>query len=75
MTEDVDLGAFMASWDEYFRDGGKLIDQPFVSRLCDGMIRVYLVRDRVVGFAVQQPDPTIHPDRVLGHALGQDDVQ
>ena len=66
VTEDVDLGAFMARWDGYFADGGKLIDQPFVSRLRDGMVRVYLVRDQVVGFAVQYPDPAIHPDRVLG---------
>ena len=66
VTEDVSLGAFMTRWDGYFADGGKLIDQPFVSRLRDGMIRVYLVRDRVVGFALQHPDPAIHPDRVLG---------
>jgi len=66
VTEDVDLGAFMARWDGYFADGGKLIDQPFVSRLRDGMVRVYLVRDQVVGFAVQYPDPAVHPDRVLG---------
>ncbi len=71
ITEEVDLGAFMASWDGFFVDGGGLIDQPFVSRVGDGMIRVYLVRDQVVGFALQQPDPAMDPDRVLGLPSGK----
>ncbi len=71
ITEDVDLGAFMARWDGFFVDGGGLIDQPFVSRVSDGMIRVYLVRDQVVGFALQQPDPAMDPDRVLGLPSGK----
>jgi hypothetical protein len=43
-----------------------VIDQPFMTRLPDGMVRAYLVRDRVVGFALQGPDPSLDPARVFG---------
>jgi hypothetical protein len=65
-TEDVSLGEFMARWDSQFANDGTVIDQPFVARLRDGMVRAYVVRDRVAGFAHQQPDPAMDPTRVLG---------
>jgi hypothetical protein len=39
----------------YFEDanGGHMIDQPWQSRLAEGMVRAYLVEDRVAGFGHQ----------------------
>lgn len=38
----------------YFAGSGTVVDQPFQSRLAEGMIRCYLVNNRVVGFGFQQ---------------------
>jgi len=71
-TEDVSLRAFVDRCRPYFADGRTLVDQAFASRLPEGMIRAYLVQDRVVGFARQQPADSSAgvgvppPDRVLG---------
>jgi hypothetical protein len=51
--EDLSLNDFMARCDEYFSSDGCIIDQPFQSRLPDGMIRCYMSGDRVVGFGHQ----------------------
>jgi hypothetical protein len=53
LPEDVTLDAFMARCDEYFRDDGCVIDQPFQPRLPDGMIRCYMSGDKVAGFGHQ----------------------
>ena len=37
----------------YFDDGGHMIDQAWQPRLTEGMVRCYLVQDRVVGFGLQ----------------------
>ena len=37
----------------YFADGGHMIDQAWQPRLHEGMVRAYLVRDRVAGFGHQ----------------------
>jgi hypothetical protein len=72
VTEDMTLGTFMARCREYFSADGRLIDQPFASRLVEGMIRAYFVKDEVVGFARQQPAALSlelevpPPDQVLG---------
>jgi hypothetical protein len=72
VTEDIPLIDFMNRCAPYFAGEGHLIDQPFASRLAEGMIRAYLVDREVVGFARQQPasrdvDPDApEPDRVLG---------
>jgi Domain of unknown function (DUF6815) len=71
VTEAVTLGEFMDRCDRYFGGGAKVIDQPFVARITDGMVRVYLVSDGVIGYARQQPaarpgDAPLAADRVLG---------
>ena len=72
VTEDLTLGEFMDRCSPYLAGAGKLIDQPFATRLAEGMIRAYFVEREVVGFAHQQPasrsvDPAASdPDRVLG---------
>ena len=52
-VETMPLGALMDRCEVYFAGAGCLIDQPFQPRLPEGMIRCYLVRDRVVGFGRQ----------------------
>ena len=66
VTEDVALADFIDRCAGYLDGRGKLIDQRFVTRLRDGMIRAYLVIDEVVGFARQQPAASVPPDKVLG---------
>jgi hypothetical protein len=69
VTEDISLGEFMDRCDRYFAGAGKLIDQPFVARLSEGMIRAYLAQGEVVGFARQQPavdENAAAPGKVLG---------
>jgi hypothetical protein len=51
----VDLPALLARMAPYFApaSGGHMIDQAWQPRLADGMVRAYLVRDRVTGFGHQ----------------------
>jgi hypothetical protein len=37
----------------YFADGGHMVDQAWQARLAEGMVRAYLVEDRVAGFGYQ----------------------
>jgi hypothetical protein len=54
-TEDTTLGEFVDRCLPYFAWSGCLVDQPFQSRLADGLIRCYLVHNEVVGFQHQWP--------------------
>jgi hypothetical protein len=53
---NVEHETALADWIDgcapYFAEG-PMIDQPFQSRIGDGMVRLYLVRDRVAGFGHQ----------------------
>jgi hypothetical protein len=53
--EPMSLSGFVSRCEPYFEDGGLMVEQPFQERIDDGMIRVYLTHDRVVGFAHQYP--------------------
>jgi hypothetical protein len=53
VEEDLPLNHFMILCEQYFAGLGCMIDQPFQSRLRDGMIRCYMVRDEVAGFGHQ----------------------
>ena len=53
--EVMPLGSFVARCERYFANGGSMVEQPFLPRLSEGMIRVYVSLDRVVGFAHQYP--------------------
>jgi hypothetical protein len=46
----------------YFARGGLMVEQPFAVRLAEGMIRVYLCHDSVVGFAHQYPRGLLDPE-------------
>jgi len=50
--ETTTLGGFLSRCQPYFAGGG-MIDQAYQSRLPDGMVRCYVVRDRVAGFGEQ----------------------
>jgi hypothetical protein len=49
----MSLAAFLAQCKPYFSGGEGMIDQIFQRRLPDGVVRCYLVRDRVAGFGEQ----------------------
>ncbi|MBL8518299.1 MAG: Cj0069 family protein [Betaproteobacteria bacterium] len=58
---------FVARCASYFREDGRMIDQPYQRRLPEGMIRCYLVHDSVAGFGHQAvnalcPAPSDAPD-------------
>jgi hypothetical protein len=47
--------AFIERCAPYFDGDGSVVEQSFQPRLAEGMVRVYLCRDEVVGFARQYP--------------------
>jgi hypothetical protein len=51
--EVLTLDAFLTRCSGYFEAAGGMIDQAYQSRLPEGMVRCYLVRDRVAGFGEQ----------------------
>lgn len=51
--EEITLEAFFSRCEPYFAGDGRMIDQEYQERLPEGMIRCYLVRDKVVGFGHQ----------------------
>ena len=51
--EQISCDAFLTLCQPYFAGAGGMIDQAFQSRIGDGMVRCYLVRDRVAGFGEQ----------------------
>lgn len=53
--EVLSLGELMQRLQPYFEpeNGGHMIDQPWQARLVEGMVRAYLVEDRVAGFGHQ----------------------
>lgn len=53
--ESMDLRALMERLAPYFEgpNGGHMIDQPWQPRIVEGMVRAYLVEDRVAGFGHQ----------------------
>ncbi len=53
VEEIMALDDFLSACQPYFAQFGAMIDQPFQSRLHEGMIRCYVVGDRVVGFGEQ----------------------
>ena len=49
----MSLAEFIAQCEPYFSRGDGMIDQIYQRRLPEGMVRCYLVRDRVAGFGEQ----------------------
>jgi hypothetical protein len=61
--EEMSLAEFVTRCEPYFAGSGRMIDQPYQERLRDGMIRCYLVHDRVEGFGHQAIN-ALHPPPV-----------
>jgi hypothetical protein len=59
--ETMSLDAFLERCREY----GAVVEQPYQRRLPEGMIRVYLTHDRVVGFTQQYPRGLVPPGTEL----------
>ena len=53
IEEDITLGEFYRRCEPYFAANGRMIEQVYQERLPEGMIRCYLVHDKVVGFGHQ----------------------
>jgi hypothetical protein len=53
VEEEMGLDEFLTRCEPYFAGDGRMIDQPYQQRLPDGMVRCYLVRDRIAGFGEQ----------------------
>lgn len=53
VEEEVTWGEFLGHCRDYFVGDGRIIDQAYQERLPEGMIRCYLVHDRVAGFGHQ----------------------
>ena len=67
LPEDIPLATFMTRCEPYFAGEGCIIDQPFLPRLPDGMIRCYMGAEKVIGFGHQLikaliPPPPEGPD-------------
>jgi hypothetical protein len=56
----MSLATFIAQCEPYFARGDGMIDQIYQRRLPEGMVRCYLVRDRVAGFGEQLVN-ALHP--------------
>lgn len=72
--EELPLGRLMDRCEAAFTGyggAGTLIDQAFASRLGHGIIRSYLVRDQVAGFARQYPKG-LSPDERAAYGIGPD---
>lgn len=59
--ERLTLDELVARCEPYFAGGGSMVGQPYQPRLSDGLIRVYLTHDRVVGFTHQYPQGLLPP--------------
>jgi hypothetical protein len=53
VEEKISLSEFLERCEPYFAGDGRMIDQAYQSRLPEGMIRCYLVHDKVAGFGHQ----------------------
>jgi hypothetical protein len=68
-VEDLPVREFLGRCEPYFRYAGgegRLVDQPFLPRIAEGLVRCYLVQREVVGFCRQYPAEGVAPERVLG---------
>ncbi|BBO69021.1 hypothetical protein DSCA_29510 [Desulfosarcina alkanivorans] len=53
VEEQVPLDEFLTRCEPYFSGPGRMVDQAYQARLPEGMVRCYLVHDKVVGFGHQ----------------------
>jgi hypothetical protein len=61
----VGFDEFVVLMAPYFEQGGHMIDQAWQPRLTEGMVRCYVVQDRVAGFGLQAVN-ALHPPVASG---------
>ena len=61
VPESLSLDKFVARCEPYFAGDGLMVAQPYQARLAEGLIRVYMTHDQVVGFAHQYPRGLLPP--------------
>ena len=54
LEQDMTFSAFYEILEPYFANNGRIIGQTYQQRITEGMIRCYLVQDKVVGFGHQE---------------------
>jgi hypothetical protein len=62
VPEQLSLNEFVARCEPYFVGEGLMIEQPYQARFGEGLIRVYMTHDQVVGFTHQYPRGLMPPD-------------
>ena len=62
VPERLSMDEFVARCEPYFAGDGFMVEQPYQARLGEGLIRVYMTHDQVVGFAHQYPRGLMPPD-------------
>jgi hypothetical protein len=61
VPERLPLAEFVARCEPYFAEGALMVEQPYQARLSEGLIRVYMTHNQVVGFAHQYPRGLMPP--------------
>jgi hypothetical protein len=61
LPEQLSIDEFVARCEPYFADHGLMVEQPYQARLAEGLIRVYMTHEQVVGFAHQYPRGLLPP--------------
>lgn len=61
VPERLPVEDFVRRCEGYFEGEGRMVEQPFQPRLDEGMVRVYMSHDEVVGFALQYPRGLLPP--------------
>jgi len=61
VPERLSVQEFVDRCKSYFDGDGRMVEQPFQPRLDEGMVRVYMTHDEVVGFALQYPRGLLPP--------------
>lgn len=77
-TATVPLAAFLDGFGAYFESGGRVVEQPFLPRGAEGMVRCYLAGTVVAGFSEHLPRgflrPRPFPESTSGAAPGLEKV-
>lgn len=70
LIEELTVEQFLERCASAFDDGGCIVDQAFQPRVDEGMIRCYLVVDRVVGFARQSAESLLVEPSAASKVMG-----
>jgi glutathione synthase/RimK-type ligase-like ATP-grasp enzyme len=68
VTEETNLDSYIESFTAYLEGGGRLVEQPFLPRAVEGMVRCYLSGPAVAGFAEHVPRGFLSPGSVSDEA-------